>query len=298
MTDELDKIRCINELQPLIAAFENEFQGSWKFSADDIPLNITIDNLTNKLQKCWVAFDKIELWMKENPRFSVLNYDDVLGLLEDADYSIDQLKIKYRNKMRQVKQNKKSNQDSIFVAVVDTETTGLTEEDEVISVGVILLEVSEKSGKLIQELDSYYGLREPSVLIHPMAAKVHGLNLADLIGKQLNIERLAAIFEQADVIAAHNAQFDYKMLVKIYPPLVYATWGCTCLGLRDHWRDLSNRKLDTICQALGVNRPEPHNAMTDCRALVDVLFKQKNQYSNSSTYMWYLARRPWMPYPD
>jgi DNA polymerase III epsilon subunit-like protein len=294
MADEFVEIPGMKEMRRLVDVFETEFQSSWAFEPDENVPYSQLDKYNEKLQKCWDAFNNMEEWQQLNPNITITNYDDCLKMLEDLEDKVSGLRVKYRDIIKQLKQNKKSNQDSIFVAVVDTETTGLAEEDEVISVGIILLEVSEKSGKLIRELDSYYGLREPSVPIHPMAAKVHGLNLSDLIGKRLDIERLTTIFEHADVIAAHNAQFDYKMLIKIHPPLVYATWGCSCLGLRDHWRDLPNRKLDTICQALGVNRPEPHNAMTDCRALVDVLLKQKNH----STYMRYLARRPWMPYPD
>jgi DNA polymerase III epsilon subunit-like protein len=292
------KNQAIEELQPLLTVFEVEYQGTQEPVKEGIPLNVSIDMLSNKLQKCWVAFEKIECWMKDNPRFNVTNHDGVVELLNNVDYSISQLKTQYRDQLRQLKRNEKSNQDSMFIAIVDTETTGLAEEDEVISVGIILLEISANSGKLIREIDSYYGLREPSVPIHPMAKKVHGLSLNDLIGKRLDMVRLAAMFEQADIIAAHNAQFDYKMLTKIYHPLIYATWGCTCLGLRDFWRKMPNRKLDTICAALGVNRPEPHNAMSDCRALIEVLVKSKSDYPTGTPYMWNLINRPWMPYPD
>ena len=61
---------------------------------------------------------------------------------------------------------------------------------------------------------------------------------------------------------------------------------------------MPNRKLDTICATLGVIRPEPHNAMSDCRALIEVLVKSKSDYATGTPYMWNLVNRPWMPYPD
>jgi DNA polymerase III epsilon subunit-like protein len=299
-TEEQETIQGMAEMQRLVAILRNEIESSWDFGTiENVPsFVVVIDKFSEKLETCWVAYENILKWQELNPQITISDISNSLELLETLDLHVVQLKEKLRNIIYQDKQNKKINQDSIFIAVVDTETTGLAEEDEVISIGIVLLEISAKSGKLIREIDSYYGLREPTVPIHPMAKKVHGLNLNDLNGKQLDIVRLEAMFEQVDIFAAHNAQFDYKMLIKIFPELAYATWGCTCLGLRDFWRNMPNRKLDTICATLGVSRLEPHNAMSDCRALIEVLVKSKSDYATGTPYMWNLVNRPWMPYPD
>lgn len=298
--EEQETIQGMAEMQRLVAILKNEIESSWDFgSIENVPsFVVVIDKFSEKLERCWVAYESIQKWQELNPQITISDISNTLELLESLDLHVAELKENLRNIAYQDKQNKKINQDSMFIAVVDTETTGLAEEDEVISVGVILLEISAKSGKLIREIDSYYGLREPMVPIHPMAAKVHGLKLDDLRGKNLDMQRLTGLFENADIIAAHNAQFDYKMLIKIFSELRYAKWGCTCLGLRDFWRNMPNRKLDTICAELGVSRPEPHNAMSDCRALIEVLVKSKSDYPTGTPYMWNLVNRPWMPYPD
>lgn len=288
------------EMQRLVAILKNEIESSWNFGlAEDVPsFVVVVDKFSEKLERCWAAYENIQKWQELNPQITISDNSATLEILEKLDLQVAEFRENLRNTIYQNKQNKKINQDSMFVAVVDTETTGLAEEDEVISIGIILLEVSAKSGKLIREIESYYGLREPMVSIHPMAAKVHGLKHDDLRGRSLDMQRLTEIFEEADIIAAHNAKFDYRMLIKIFPELSYAKWGCTCLGLRDFWRNMPNRKLDTICAALGVNRPEPHNAMSDCRALIEVLVKSKSDYPTGTPYMWNLVNRPWMPYPD
>lgn len=186
---------------------------------------------------------------------------------------------------------------SAIVAVLDTETTGLGAQDELISVAVLVFEVELPSGKMLREIETFYGLREPSVPIHPKAQEVHGLSLESLRGKTLDIDTLQRIVESVDVLIAHNAQFDRRMLAKLLPDIEVATWGCSMLALRNYWSNLPRKSLDSICAALDVSRAEPHNALSDCRALAEVLFKHSGTTTRSRTYMGHLALRPWAPPP-
>lgn len=308
---DIENVPGALELMELVVDFKENFEHGWDIGLDEDTLPSTdeeamiliTEKFRKKVVKCKETYKKIELFLKANPSLSIES--SMIGgcnSIEESfrfmNESVIEMAESCREAIRRGKENKKQNKDSMFVLVLDTETTGLQSHDEVISLGAILLEVSASSGNLIREVESYYGLREPSVPINPMAAKVHGLKHKELIGKYLDVDRLDSMFKKADLFAAHNAQFDYKMLIKIYPSLAYETWGCTCLGLRDFWSKLPNRKLDTICDALNVVREEPHNALSDCRALVEVLFKSKSKHPNGTPYMRPLVNRPWMPYPD
>lgn len=189
----------------------------------------------------------------------------------------------------------KSTDKSTFVAVVDTESTGLQEKDQPISIGIILYEIEMPSGILIREIGSYYGLRKPTVPISSEAQRIHGIALADLKGQRLDFYQMARLLTPAEVIVAHYASFDYRMLGKVFPIAQKSTWACSCLALSDHWAHLPNRKLDTICEALGIQREAPHNAMSDCRALAEALFTHSGKTKRSRTYMGHLVANPWMP---
>jgi len=184
---------------------------------------------------------------------------------------------------------------SVIVAILDTETTGLEAHDEPISVAALLFEVALPSGKMLREMESFYGLREPSVSIHPRAQEVHGISIESLRGKVLDVETLRRIVASADVLIAHNAKFDRRMLMKVLPGIEKEIWSCSMLGKRFFWEGMPSKSLDSICVFLEVNRPEPHNALSDCRALSEVLFKHSGSTTRSKTYMGYLVQRPWAP---
>jgi DNA polymerase III subunit epsilon len=100
---------------------------------------------------------------------------------------------------------------TLKVAIVDTETTGLEYDDQAVSVGVVLVEIAMPKGTLVREIDSYYGLREPTVRISDGARAVHGLSDDDLAGEALDMVKLRELVKSADVLVAHNAQFDSRI---------------------------------------------------------------------------------------
>lgn len=173
------------------------------------------------------------------------------------------------------------------VAVVDFETTGIGPDDEPVSVGVIAVRVDERGG-ILEDLGRYEGLREPSVPIHPRAQAVHGMSMADLQGHQFDEPALRALLERADVLVAHNAAFDARMLSVIMS--VQTPWRCSYRQFP--WGTLQNRKLDTVCGALGVERPAIHGAMRDAESLLACLLKRTGKTDRSRTYLQTLLNKP------
>lgn len=186
-----------------------------------------------------------------------------------------------------------------LVAIVDTETTGLAQRDEPIAVAVLLAEVALPKGDVVRVVDQYHGLREPAVPISAGAQAVHGLTLTDVRGHYLDTDRVQRLLDAADMVVAHNAAFDRRMLRKVLMRADRLPWACSMLALRRHWDQRTGRRsLDAICAALAITRPAPHNALKDCHALLQVLGTPSGKTSRSKTFMALLLDNPWCPDRD
>ncbi|WP_427310197.1 exonuclease domain-containing protein [Cupriavidus sp. H39] len=161
------------------------------------------------------------------------------------------------------------------VAIVSTETTGLTPEDEPVSIGLLLVEVSPRAGGLLREVAEYYGSQEPTVPISAAATDTHGLTADMLRGRRFDIGAIRAIVDDADVLVAHGAAFNARMLEKVLPGIRDKPWRCSVRQV--HWSryfHAANHKLDTLCEHLHIFRPRPQVALDDCLALSKLLFRQ------------------------
>jgi DNA polymerase-3 subunit epsilon len=187
--------------------------------------------------------------------------------------------------------------DSTLVAIVDTETTGLGDLDEPISIGAVLLDVSGKRGEVIVEVDSFHGFREPGVRMTPSAQQIHGVASEDLVGERLDLVHLRNMLDSAQLIVSHNAKFDRRMLCVVLPHLRDARWACSIHTLKYDWAKLGDgrRSLDALCAALEIERPTPHNALSDCYSLLSVL--KTTAGTRARTRMARLIRNPWAPAP-
>lgn len=193
-----------------------------------------------------------------------------------------------------------SRDDTFFVCLVDTETTGVDENDEPISVALMLVEITQKLGDHVGEIDRYLGFRVPNVPIHPKAQRVHGLTLADLEGKSLDMERIYRIIDSAEVLIAHNADFDSRMMSKIISGIGSRQWGCSMNDLYWAWKELANGRkgLDYICQKLGVEKNEQHDAMGDVEALYKVLMTRTGITNRSQTLLARLVKHTMKEYGE
>lgn len=190
-----------------------------------------------------------------------------------------------------------SREDCVLVAILDTETTGLAEHDEPITVGAMLIEVTASKGEFLRIVDSYHGMREPSIAIHPKAQAVHGISAGELTGKSFDLMALQKITDSAALLIAHNAKFDRRMLAHVFPEIVNRQWACSIHSLKFEWAKITGgaQSLDAICEALEIVRPSPHNAINDCIALLEVLKVRAGKTSRSATLMGRLISNPWAP---
>lgn len=173
---------------------------------------------------------------------------------------------------------------TVVVAFIDTETTGLGDLDEPITLGIVLATVALPKGHLQGDFEQLYEMRKPHVPIHPRARAVHGLSMDDLEGKSFDMPKIRGMIERAHVLVAHNANFDRKMLTKLLPEVTNWPWRCSYR--QASWpKGLENKKLDTICAHFSIARAEPHNALSDARAMAECLLQQTGKTARSRTYL-------------
>ena len=193
----------------------------------------------------------------------------------------------------------KESPDRTLVAIIDLESTGLEETDEPVSVGALLLEIETKSGDLVREVDSYYGIREPLAAMNPEAHALHALSPEQLRGRYVDVDRLSRIVNSAELLIAHNAKFNRRMLACILPYVMNAKWACTVYTLKFDWAKISKggNSLDAICRALKVPRAHPHHSLSDCRSLQSVLLARGGKTARSKRLMARVISHPWAPPP-
>ena len=116
----------------------------------------------------------------------------------------------------------------MYVLIVDTETTGLTRNDEVVEFAGLLL---QRHDSRLQKIASYEGLREPTCNINPHAQAAHGLSMSKLRGRRLDMPTVRHLFERCDVVVAHNDSFDRRFLDALIPESRSCHWLCSCRGI-------------------------------------------------------------------
>lgn len=159
------------------------------------------------------------------------------------------------------------------ILIIDTETTGLSEEnDKIIEIGAILYSVEEQSA-----------LTNISFLLPVEENKAYDINKISANASQLNdggylLVAKSVLFllaEEADIFVAHNAAFDRKFLKKEFDNIFeIKPWVCTCYDIE--WSNVSNMSLINIALAHGLPILGAHRALNDCNLIAEIFSKQND----------------------
>lgn len=168
--------------------------------------------------------------------------------------------------------------------ILDTETTGLGPEDEIVSIGLL-----SSTGQIL--LDS---LVRPTISIPPEATTIHGITnamVADAPGFMEIYPRLVELAADK-LVVVYNADYDYRMIrqsiiasnhfdmrdwnnemmVSQMSVSIGRDWECAMNRYAAHWGDWNNyhrsyrwQKLTAACAQQGVNIERAHRAIGDCQ---------------------------------
>lgn len=151
---------------------------------------------------------------------------------------------------------------------MDVETTGMADSDEVVELALVVF-TFDRTGHVLDILDEYVGLRQPTCPIRPEAHRIHGLTVEALAGKDLDHLRVRKWLKTADVLIAHNAAFDSRFVRRLYPELRTRPWHCSLHGLP--WAGQRRRDLQSLLREHGIQPEASHRGLADARAGVALL---------------------------
>lgn len=171
--------------------------------------------------------------------------------------------------------------------VIDTETTGIKDTDEVVELSVI-----SSHGEILYH--SYY---YPDVEVNPFAAKVNHLSKEKLAGNpKFSAEEVQKIVSAINglPVVGHNISFDARMIVQtaehynlsgitaVIVSLTANTYDTMSIAKKHMKAD--SYSLNNLTTMVGITREETHDSTGDClmtlefiNRLEDVL-KIKNEY--------------------
>lgn len=156
--------------------------------------------------------------------------------------------------------------DTPGVVILDTETTGLYDEAQVIQLAILSI-----TGQAL--FDSYL---RPSVSIEPGAAAVHGLTIEMLANAPTIVDVwpvVSVILDSATSIVVYNAEFDHGRLCETLrawglDEMPYDKFSCAMHAYSEYVNQWSNYHRSFRWQKLPAG---DHTALGDCRATLEVL---------------------------
>ena len=169
--------------------------------------------------------------------------------------------------------------------LLDTETTGLTGEDELIELSLLLVEFDDNGN--LEPIAEYTGLREPNCRIHPGAQAKHGLTMDDLAGEALDLESCYNIFDKSNFLVAHNSSFDKKYIEDEFDYLSDKIWLCSYRYIDWKSRGFKSQKLVDLAKSHDIDIEDEHRAESDTLALFELL---NQKASPRTTYFNQLLR--------
>lgn len=145
-------------------------------------------------------------------------------------------------------------------ALIDTETTGLSQLDEAVSIGIVT------------KKDEFYSLVRPTISIPPEAQAIHGISNADVAAAPPLGDVLPEIYRVINGLhlAAYNSKFDSKILqqtaVSRNIQLVQGDWTCAMEMFTDFSGLGKSCKLAEAANLLSLEvRNALHNSLFDAR---------------------------------
>ncbi|MTI83043.1 MAG: hypothetical protein FH756_03890 [Firmicutes bacterium] len=174
-------------------------------------------------------------------------------------------------------------QKTITAGLIDIGTTGLSPvRDEIIELCIILFSFDCETGEVIDILDKYCGLREPSVPFSKRANKLLGISRKSVQGMSLDSRRIKSLLDQAEIIVAHNASFHSAFVSNHFTEAAEKPWYCSMNGIDWKGKGFLSKSLHKLLKAHGIESPARNRAKYNALATLSFL---SNGGSNNESYL-------------
>jgi DNA polymerase III subunit epsilon len=156
------------------------------------------------------------------------------------------------------------------ILAFDVETTGVTREDRVVSLGAVLLHTASLAGGGPWRVEHLHLVFNPGRPCHPRARAVHGFDDLTLSRQEPFADRaaeVARLFARAGVAVAHNLHFDLRFVNGEFAAAGLGPVACACAcSVRAHRAAgyVGSAGLDAATARLGLSRGGSlHGALED-----------------------------------
>lgn len=157
---------------------------------------------------------------------------------------------------------------------LDTETTGTDSlKCKILELALVPF-IYEAGGRLlgIRTDQCMSFLNDPGVELTEEIRRLTGIEPEDIVGKSLDYDVIHTMLPGVDMVIAHNAGYDRKVLEREVPAFRAYNWACSQQDVP--WRQVFHapvEKLEVLAMYLGGVFYGAHRAMIDCFAGVHVL---------------------------
>jgi DNA polymerase-3 subunit epsilon len=155
--------------------------------------------------------------------------------------------------------------------VVDVETTGRdNQRDHIIQFSAVPFEYAPATGRIYGVGAPLTYLEDPGVEIPAEITQLTGISPEAVRGQRIDEAAVAALVEPADLVIAHNAQFDRGFLELRVPIFRYKDWACTLTEVP--WPiGTGSAKLEFLMYKQCGLFFGAHTAESDCLAVIHLL---------------------------
>ena len=160
--------------------------------------------------------------------------------------------------------------DGKFAVIIDFETTGTdATRDEIIEVAAVKFRYSN-SDEIIGVADTFQSFNEPSAPIPQEITELTGITDAMVAGHKIDAAEIERFVADANIIIAHNSDFDRKFAERSWAFFEQTHWGCSMSEIEWKKHGFGGTKLAYLLADAGFFH-SAHRAMDDCMAVFELL---------------------------
>jgi DNA polymerase-3 subunit epsilon len=153
---------------------------------------------------------------------------------------------------------------------VDVETTGLDyAKDEIIELAMVPFTYGP-DGRIYEVREPFQRFHQPKSPISSEITKLTGITNEMVAGHAIDIAEVDAFAGSADLVIAHNANFDRRFLEKLSNTFTLKPWACSQSQIDWAGEGLEGTRLSYLVASAGYFY-DKHRAANDCFAAIELL---------------------------
>lgn len=194
----------------------------------------------------------------------------ITGLHASGEYQV----LRKINLDRDNRFSHKNCPDSCVGLCLDTETTGLNHQaDVIIELGIVAFEYDPRTAEIVRIVGRYNGFEDPGAPLSREVVEITGITDGMLAGQHFDDAAVNQLAEQACLVIAHNAGFDRPFVEQRFPVFASRPWACTVNQIDWQAERLPARSLEYLLFKFGwcINA---HRALDDAEGVLGLLLEQ------------------------